>query len=298
MPKRKRVVHERTEDWTELQRRLKWPEQVIYELIRPVVVFGKLASERAHATGAHERTIDRKADAFDHAGMRSLMPAVRPVSDEFRTLSPPLRQLIVNLHAEAPHMSLREIALVCEVQFGRRPSHHSVQRVLATGPTPSVTRRRFPAFAQIHEPVRRRLAIVQLHAEGWRVQTIARYLDTTKRTVYRTLQRWVAEQFAGLEDKSHAPNRPATKATLPLSNQVRKLQQNPELGAWPSTPHCCNSASPSARGPAAASWRATARSMVLTSRSVRLDPSRRCPTRQLNGTSFGRSTSDILRSTN
>ncbi len=47
MPKRKRVVHERTEDWTELQRRLKWPEQVIYELIRPVVVFGETASERA-----------------------------------------------------------------------------------------------------------------------------------------------------------------------------------------------------------------------------------------------------------
>ena len=232
MPKRKRAVHERTEDWTALQRRLKWPEQVIYELIRPVVVFGETASERAHATGAHERTIDRKADAFDQAGMRGLMPTVRPASDELRTLSPPLRQLIVNLHAEAPHMSLREIALVCEVQFGRRPSHHSVQRVLAAGPAPSVTSRRFPAFAQIHEPVRRRLAIVQLHAEGWRVQTIARYLDTTKRTVYRTLQRWVAEQFAGLEDKSHAPNRPATKATLPLSNQVRKLQQNPELGAW------------------------------------------------------------------
>jgi IS30 family transposase len=82
------------------------------------------------------------------------------------------------------------------------------------------------------EPLRRRLAIVQLHAEGWRVQTIARYLETTKRTVNRTLKRWVAEQFAGLADKSHAPHRPATKATLPITNQVRKLQQNPELGEF------------------------------------------------------------------
>ena len=121
MPKRKRTVHERTEDWTTLQRRLKWPEQVIYELIRPVVVFGETASERAHATGAHERTIDRKADAFDQAGMRGLMPTVRPASDELRTLSPPLRQLIVNLHAEAPYMSLREIALALGIPEGRLP---------------------------------------------------------------------------------------------------------------------------------------------------------------------------------
>jgi transposase len=84
----------------------------------------------------------------------------------------------------------------------------------------------------MREPVRRRLAIVQVHADGWRVSTIARYVGTTPHTVYRTLQRWVTEQFAGLVDKSHAPHRPAMKATLPVANQVRKLQQNPELGEW------------------------------------------------------------------
>ena len=40
MAKRKRAVHERTEDWAHLRPRLKWPEQVVYELIRPVVIFG------------------------------------------------------------------------------------------------------------------------------------------------------------------------------------------------------------------------------------------------------------------
>ena len=128
MGKRKRAIHERTDNWPQLRQHLNWPEQVLYELVRPVVVFGETAADRAHATGANERTIDRVADRFDAAGMRGLMPAERPPAqdDDLRTLSPPLRQLIVNLRAEEPSMSLREIALIGEVQFGRRPSHHSV----------------------------------------------------------------------------------------------------------------------------------------------------------------------------
>ncbi len=62
MPKPKREVYERTEEWTQLQLWLKWPEQVAYELIRPVVIFGETAGERARATGANARTIDRQAD--------------------------------------------------------------------------------------------------------------------------------------------------------------------------------------------------------------------------------------------
>ncbi len=233
MAKRKRAVHERTEEWAQLRLLLKWPEQVVYELIRPVVIFGETAGARARATGEQERTIDRRADRFDREGLPGLYRQERrePVEDP-RGLPPPMRQRIVDLRAEVPSMSLREIADVCDVEFGRRPSHHTVQKILAAGPAPSRTTRRFPPYAQIGEPIQRRLAIVRLHAEGWRVRTIARYLETTPRTVYRTLARWAGEQFAGLADKSHAPKQPATKATLATTNEVRKLQRNPDLGAW------------------------------------------------------------------
>ncbi len=143
-----------------------------------------------------------------------------------------MRQLIVDLRAEVPHMSLREIAEICQIRYGRRPSHHSVQKVLASGPSPTVTTRRYAPYAQIPDPVQRRLTIVRLHTEGWRVTTIARYLQTTRRRVYQTLQRWVQEQFAGMPDRSHARKQPATKATLPVVNEIRELQQNPELGEW------------------------------------------------------------------
>ena len=157
MAEPKREVVERTEDWATLRRHLKWPEQLLYELVRPVVIFGETAGERARATGEHARTIDRQADRFDRAAMRGLLPThLPPAAEDPRSLPPPMRQLIVNLRAEAPTMALREIALICEVQVGRRPSHHSVQKVLAARPAPSVTTRRFPPYSQISDPVQRR----------------------------------------------------------------------------------------------------------------------------------------------
>jgi len=233
MSKRKRASHERTDDWAQLRLLLQWPEQVMSALIRPVVIFGETAGARARATGEQERTVDRRADRFDRAGLPGLCAKQRrePVEDP-RGLPPPMRQRIVDLRAEVPGMSLREIAAACDIQCGRRPSHHTVQQVLAAGPAPSSAPRRFPPYAQIGDAGQRRLASVRLHTAGWRVSTIARYLETTRRTVYRTLERWVAEQFAGLADRSHAPRQPATKATLAIVDAVRKLQRNPELGEW------------------------------------------------------------------
>ncbi len=233
MPASKRPRLEPTDDWSQLRLRLRWPEQVAYELVRPVVLNGETAGERAKETGENARTIARKVDRFDQQGMLGLFPAQnREPKEDPRSLPPPMRQLIVDLRAEVPHMSLREIAEICQIRYGRRPSHHSVQKVLATGPAPSVTTRRYMPYHQIPDAVQRRLAIVRLHAEGWRVSTIARYLETTRRRVYETLERWVEEQFAGMADRSHARKQPATKATLLVVNEIRKLQQNPELGEW------------------------------------------------------------------
>src|SRR6266581_1748634 len=72
-------------------------------------------------------------------------------------------------------------------------------------PKPSVTMRRFPPYSQIADPFQRRRAIVQLHSEGWNIKTIALYMQTLRNRVYEILRRWVAEGFAGLDDKSHAP---------------------------------------------------------------------------------------------
>lgn len=175
MPTRKRLRIDPTDDWHQLQLLTKSAEQLAYEMIRPVVLFGQSPAERAKATGKAERTIYRTAERFDELWMASLFEGER--DGTYRNLPPPMRQLIVDLKAGHPAFRPNEIATICYVRFGRRPSPHTVQRVLADGPAPSRKGRRYPPYHQIPDIYDRRHAIVTLHSEGWSVKSIAAYLE-------------------------------------------------------------------------------------------------------------------------
>lgn len=120
-------------------------------------------------------------------------------------LPPPLRQLIVDRTTEYPDVTSHELATLCYVASGRRPSAHTIQRVLATGPKPTSISRRYPCYHQFTDSAEGRLTIIRLHAEGWTVSSIAGYLATTRRTVYLTLRRWIDEGVPSLEDKPPIP---------------------------------------------------------------------------------------------
>jgi hypothetical protein len=79
-------------------RRLKqwtlWPEQEVYEAIRPLVLFHEIVGERAKEIDAPRRTLARKADEFEKLGMQSLFPSgeqggAREIS---KTLPPEIHQ--------------------------------------------------------------------------------------------------------------------------------------------------------------------------------------------------------------
>ncbi len=73
---------------------------------------------------------------------------------------------------------------------------------------------------------------MRLHAQGWSIATIARYLDVSRPTIYEILKRWVEEGVQGLPDKSHA-NTSKPGVDLPTRNLIRKKQEeNPLLGEW------------------------------------------------------------------
>ena len=233
IPKEKRPRIARTDDWRTIQQRSLWPEQVTYEMIRPVVLFSETPAERAKETGEARRTLYRKVEQFEEQGMVGLFkPTQKQTEDTHRSLPTAMRQAIADLKAEFPFLHLREIAMVCYIRFGRRPSHHTIQAVLASSSPPTRTHRRYPPWAEIDDPAERRLAVVRLHAEGLHISSIARYLETSYQTVHATLKRWVEEGVRGLEDKSHAPKHPKRKMTLESMNEIRKLQENPELGEW------------------------------------------------------------------
>jgi hypothetical protein len=131
-----------TDDWEQPELLCLWPEQRDYELIRPLVLFGSPAAERAGETGAaSERTLQRRARRFEAEGVESLFGSDRA---GHRQLPPALRRRIVDLKAEYPGFNLNEIANVCYVLFGRRPDQKTRRRVLAEESVPLRMGRRFP----------------------------------------------------------------------------------------------------------------------------------------------------------
>jgi|GEM_PF-224575 len=235
MPARKRPRREPTHDWQEIQQLTLWPEQESYERLRPMLLFGETAAERARETGASERTLYHQAKQFEQEGMASLIHRERVAgSSTERSLPPEMCQLIVDLKAEHPGFSTHEIATICFLRYERRPSDHTVKRVLADGPKPSRHGRRYPPYAQIADPYQRRKAVVDLHAEGWSNTAISSYLQTPRHRIYEVLKRWVTEGYAGLDNRaSSAPHHPARKANMEAISEVRKIvKDTPDLGAY------------------------------------------------------------------
>ena len=234
MPKAQRERRERTDNYHLILQWCRSPEQRLYEGIRPITLFGIPPAERAEETGVAESTLRRAAAAFDTHGMISLFrPTKAQRDDHHRSLPVPMRQLIVDLKAEYAEFTLGEIAIICSIHFaGRRPSHHTVKAVLADGPPPSRTSRQFPRYDEIASPEERRNAVIRLHAQGWSISTIARYMEVSRPTIYEILSRWVKEGVQGLADKSHA-NTSKTGVDLPTRNLIRKKQEeNPLLGEF------------------------------------------------------------------
>ena len=65
---RKRPRVEPTDDWKQLKLLFGWPEQVRYEELRPLVLFGSSVAERAIEIKAAERTLYRRMDRFETEG--------------------------------------------------------------------------------------------------------------------------------------------------------------------------------------------------------------------------------------
>jgi putative transposase len=144
-----------------------------------------------------------------------------------------MRQFIVDLQADHPAFRPNEIATICDLHFGRRPSPHTVQRVLAEGPPATRTTRRFPPYQEMTDPATARHAIITLHAEGWNAKSIAAYLATSRQTVHTTLRRWIEEGRLGLEDKSPGPKPGFRAVDLKTMTTIQKEQkENPRLGGF------------------------------------------------------------------
>src|SRR5215218_2710339 len=102
---------EPTDDWRQIALLARAPGQRTYELIRPVVLFGRSPAERAAETGTAERTFYRQVARFEQLGMASFVPP--PTVEQHRTLPPEVRQAIRDAKREHPPLAARELTRIC-----------------------------------------------------------------------------------------------------------------------------------------------------------------------------------------
>ena len=226
---RRRKKSEPSAKWGALLPLFEWPEQERYEQIRPLVLFGSPTAERAEEVGASERTLQRRVSRFREEGMDSLFGSERARQ---KRLPPAIRRLVLDLRAEYPAFNLNEIANVVRAVFGRKPDVRSVKRVLDEEPLPLKILRNYPPYHETEDVRDARAAIVELRLSGWSAKAIAGYLGVHKATVYRALERWKQGGFEGLSDGP--PGRPpgVRKADFAAVEAIRRLAQNPDLGAF------------------------------------------------------------------
>lgn len=225
---RKRLRIERTDDWQELLPLCWWPEQVEYERIRQPVLFGDPVAERSQETGVSESTLRRRIERFKAEGMEGLFATD---TARQRKLPPSIRRLILDLKAEYPPLNLNEIANVVRACFGRKPDVRSVERVLDGEAMPLKLARNYPRYREM-DPGEGRAAVVELRVDGWSAKAIAGYLGIGRSTVYKILKRFEEGGAEGLEDRPHGRPVGVRKVTLAAIEEVRKLAQNPEIGAF------------------------------------------------------------------
>jgi putative transposase len=81
-------------------------------------------------------------------------------------------------------------------------------------------------------PGQGRAAAVELRVDGWGAKSIAGYLGIGRSTVYNILGRFEEEGAEGLADKPHGRPAGVRRVTLAAIEEVRKLAQNPQIGAF------------------------------------------------------------------
>jgi transposase len=229
----RRKKAEPTDDWQELLPLFDWPEQQAYEEIRPLVLFGGSVAQRANETGTPQRTMYRRIERFGNEGMLSLF-GTDPATERAKRqgLEPTIRRMIVELKAEHPALNNNEIKNIVYVRIGRRLGKHTAARVLSEEVIPLKLSRLFEPYHRTEDDRERRGAVVTLHLDGWSVKAISSYLKVSRMTVYRVIGRWLKEGEEGLTNRPAGRPKGVRKVDLATMDAIRRMQENPELGAF------------------------------------------------------------------
>ena len=194
-----------------------------YEVIRPLVLFADdTAAHRAEETRLHPDTVRRLTRRFQQQGMLGLLP-------DHTELVPPSRGRpvpavvvaeVTRLKALYHGFGYRELARIIHYTCHERIDDKTIKKLWQPSPVPAQGELPLGTYHRQADRSHARRQVIQLYAQGWSKRSISGFLQVSRPTVDRWIQRFEAEPLAGLEDKSRAPKAPARKAWLPLMIDV------------------------------------------------------------------------------
>ena len=223
-----------TEDFAQLQLGFVDQIQWRYEVIRPVVLFAdRTAQQRAQETQTHPATVRKLTRWFRRRGMLGLLPDHVEVVVRGRTKRIPetIRQELDRLLHEGFHY--RELARLLFVKLGYPIDDKTVKVLWQESPVACQGHLGLWDYHAQPDRYQARLQVIRLYYQGWDKISISRFLHVSRPTVDAWIQRFEADHFAGLLDKSRAPHTPARKVWLPLMVQIYHLQKaHPDAGRF------------------------------------------------------------------
>jgi transposase InsO family protein len=201
-------------------------------VIRPVVLFAdRTTRQRAHETHTHPATVRRLAREFRQQGMRGLLPADVEVVPR-SPIPEAVRQEIDRLKGLYDGFHDRELARILFMKFGEPIDHKTVKATWHESPVSMQGRLDFLDDHAYADRSQARLQVITRYFQGWNKGSLRRFFHVSRPTVDAWIQRFEAEQFAGLADKKRGPQHPR-KVWLPLMVPVYHLQKaHPDAGEF------------------------------------------------------------------
>lgn len=206
-----------------------------YELIRPLILFEERPTpshairQRAQETGTHPETVRKFTRRFEQQGLVGLVPASgQPPTRVSQTV----REEIARLTGLYEGFHYRELVRIIWWSLGTRITDKTAKQLWQQSPAKRPGALPHVSYHGQPDRTAARLEVVQLYAQGWNKDSMSRFLQVSRPTVDRWMQRFEAEDLAGLVDRPRGPRAPR-KVWFPLMVAIYHVQKaHPDAGEF------------------------------------------------------------------
>lgn len=222
--------------FAELHPRCVDPVQQRYEMIRPLVLLeDRTVAQRAEETQCHPETLRDLTRRFRHHGMLGLWPehtTLRP-APRGKPVPEAVGAELARLKALYTGFGYRELARILWCTVACHLDAKTIKKLWQHTPTPAPGDRPLLDYHQHATRTEARLEVVKLYYQGWTKRSIGQVLHVSRPTIDRWIQRFEADQVAGLTDKSRRPQSTSRKTWLPVMIAIYHLQKrHPDAGRF------------------------------------------------------------------